>query len=64
MKKNVNISVSIGKLRLANPVMVASGTFGYAEEFKDFIDCAKLGAIVTKTITVKPRKGNPVPRTC
>lgn len=64
MKKNSDLSVSIGKLRLANPVMVASGTFGYADEFKDFIDCAKLGAIVTKTITVRPRKGNPAPRTC
>ena len=44
--------------------MVASGTFGYAEEFKDFIDLKKLGAIVTKTITLKPRMGNPPPRTC
>lgn len=44
--------------------MVASGTFGYAEEFKDFTDLKKLGAIVTKTITIKPRAGNPSPRTC
>ncbi len=44
--------------------MVASGTFGYAEEFKDFIDLKKLGAIVTKTITVKARNGNLPPRTC
>jgi len=44
--------------------MVASGTFGYAQEFKDFIDFKKLGAIVTKTITVKPRQGNLTPRTC
>jgi dihydroorotate dehydrogenase (NAD+) catalytic subunit len=58
------LSVSIGKLRLANPVTVASGTFGYAEEFKDFIDLKELGAIVTKTVTLKPRKGNPPPRTC
>lgn len=56
--------IKIGKLRLKNPVMVASGTFGYAEEFKGFIDLRKLGAIVTKTITLKPRKGNPPPRTC
>ena len=47
-----------------NPVMVASGTFGYAEEFKDFMDLKKLGAIVTKTITLKPRQGNLPPRTC
>jgi len=44
--------------------MVASGTFGYAEEFKDFINLKQLGAIVTKTITLKPRQGNPAPRTC
>lgn len=44
--------------------MVASGTFGYTEEFKDFIDLKKLGAIVTKTITLNPRLGNPPPRTC
>ena len=59
-----NLSVSIGKLNLKNPVMVASGTFGYAEEFKNLIDLKKLGAIVTKTITIKPRHGNLPPRTC
>ncbi len=59
-----NLAVNIGKLKLKNPVMVASGTFGYAEEFKGFINLKKLGAIVTKTITLKPRQGNPPPRTC
>jgi len=59
-----NLTINIGKLKLKNPVMVASGTFGYAEEFKDFLDLKKLGAIVTKTITLKPRQGNPTPRTC
>ena len=59
-----NLAVKIGKLRLKNPVMVASGTFGYAEEFADFIDFKKLGALVTKTITLNLRQGNPVPRTC
>lgn len=54
----------IGKLSLKNPVMVASGTFGYAEEFRDFLDLKDLGAIVTKTITLQPRQGNPMPRTC
>jgi dihydroorotate dehydrogenase (NAD+) catalytic subunit len=63
-KLKPNLSVSIGKLELKNPVMVASGTFGYAEEFKDFMDLKKLGAIVTKTITIKPRHGNLPPRTC
>lgn len=58
------ISVNIGKLKLRNPVLVSSGTFGYADEFKGFLDLKELGAIVTKTITLKPRKGNPPPRTC
>jgi len=57
-------NIEIGKLKLKNPVMVASGTFGYAEEFNSFVDLKKLGGIVTKTITVKPRVGNPMPRTC
>lgn len=59
-----NLSVRIGKLKLKNPVLVASGTFGYAQEFEDFINLKELGAIVTKTITLKPRLGNPGPRTC
>jgi len=58
------ICVNIGKLRLKNPVLVASGTFGYAEEFKSLVNFKKLGAIVTKTITLKPRRGNLPPRTC
>lgn len=60
----IDISVNIGKLKLKNPVMVASGTFGYAEEFSDFADLNKLGAVVTKTITINPRQGNIPPRTC
>ena len=56
--------VKIGKINLKNPVMVASGTFGYAEEFKGLIDLKKLGAIVTKTITLDPKEGNPMPRIC
>jgi len=59
-----NLSVNIGKLKLKNPVMVASGTFGYAEEFRHFLDLKELGAIVTKTITLNPRQGNRPPRTC
>jgi dihydroorotate dehydrogenase (NAD+) catalytic subunit len=58
----MNLSVKIGKLKLKNPVLLASGTFGYAEEFEDFIKLEKLGAIVTKTITLAPRVGNPPPR--
>jgi dihydroorotate dehydrogenase (NAD+) catalytic subunit len=64
LKRQAQLSVYIGTLKLKNPVMVASGTFGYAEEFKDYMDLKKLGAIVTKTVTLKPRQGNPVPRTC
>jgi dihydroorotate dehydrogenase (NAD+) catalytic subunit len=59
-----SLSVHIGKLKLKNPVLVASGTFGYAQEFEDFINLKELGAIVTKTITLRPRQGNPPPRTC
>jgi dihydroorotate dehydrogenase (NAD+) catalytic subunit len=59
-----NLSVNIGKLKLKNPVLVASGTFGYAQEFEDFINLKELGAIITKTITLNPRQGNPPPRTC
>lgn len=58
------LEIKIGNLKLKNPVMVASGTFGYAEEFEDYLDLNSLGAIVTKTITLRPRKGNPMPRTC
>jgi dihydroorotate dehydrogenase (NAD+) catalytic subunit len=58
----VNLSVNIGKLKLKNPVMLASGTWNL--ELKDFLDLNKLGALVTKTITLKPNSGNPYPRTC
>jgi dihydroorotate dehydrogenase (NAD+) catalytic subunit len=58
------LTVNIGKLKLKNPVMVASGTFGYAEELKDLVNLKDLGAIVTKTLTLRPRLGNPPPRTC
>jgi len=59
-----NLEVKIGSLKLKNPVMVASGTFGYGKEFSEFINLKNLGAIVTKTITLRPRLGNPPPRTC
>ena len=58
----MNTSVKIGKMKLKNPVMVASGTFGYAEEFKDIIDLKGIGAIITKSITLGPRQGNRPPR--
>ncbi len=52
------LAVTIGKLRLANPLMTASGTCGYANEYGDFTDLSKLGAFVTKAISKTPRKGN------
>lgn len=54
----VDLSVNKGKLQLKNPIMTASGTFGYADEFDDFIDVSRLGAVVTKAISLKPRSGN------
>ncbi len=58
----MDLSIKIGKLKLKNPVTVASGTFGYAEEFKDLVKLSDLGAIITKTITKEPRLGNATPR--
>jgi dihydroorotate dehydrogenase (NAD+) catalytic subunit len=60
----VDISTRLGSLRLRNPVLVASGTFGYAQEMSGLIDLARLGGILPKTITASPRPGNPPPRTC
>lgn len=58
----VDLSVNIGKLTLKNPVITASGTFGYGEEYAEFIDLNRLGAIVVKGLSLKPREGNPPPR--
>lgn len=57
-------TVNVGGLQLENPVLVASGTFGYGEEMVEFYELSRLGAVVTKGISLKPRKGNPMPRTC
>lgn len=59
-----DLSLKIKGLTFRNPLTVASGTFGVMEEYKDFVNYEKLGAVITKTITVKPRKGNPMPRIC
>lgn len=59
-----DLSVRIGKLNLKNPVMTASGTFGYGEEYSEFIDLNKLGAVVVKGISLEPMEGNPSPRIC
>lgn len=58
----MNLEVNIGKLRLKNPVMTASGTFGYGEEFAEFIDLSRLGAVVVKGLSINAKEGNPPPR--
>ena len=59
---NVDLSVKIGSLTLRNPIMLASGTVGYGNEMSEFTDLNKLGGIVTKSLSLKPRKGNPPQR--
>ena len=58
----VDLSTCLGKINLKNPVLVASGTFGFGEEYHSLIDLNKLGGIITKTVTFKPLPGNPPPR--
>jgi len=58
------LSIKIAGIEFSNPVLVASGTFGYGEEYQSLIDLSKLGGIVTKSITLEPREGHPPPRTC
>ena len=58
----VDLSVEIGNLKLKNPVLTASGTFGYGEEFSDFIDLNRLGGFIVKGTTLNHREGNPYPR--
>lgn len=59
----VDLEVRLGTLRLPNPILVASGTFGYAREMAGLVDLARLGGIVPKTVTPAPRQGNRPPRT-
>lgn len=59
-----DLTTKIGNLEFRNPVTVASGTFGVKDEYKAFVDYSKLGAMITKTITVRARIGNPMPRIC
>lgn len=58
----VDLTVKIGSLTLRNPIMLASGTVGYGNEISEFTDLNELGAIVTKSLSLKPRKGNPPQR--
>jgi dihydroorotate dehydrogenase (NAD+) catalytic subunit len=62
MVADPKMSVPLGPITLKNPVMAASGTFGYGREFADFVDPSALGAVVAKGISLKPRAGNPPPR--
>src|SRR3974390_2917277 len=57
-----DMSVTIAGLNLRNPVMTASGTFGYGQEFAEYVDLERLGAFVTKGLSLRPRAGNPTPR--
>src|SRR6516165_9197539 len=58
-----DLEVTLGRLTLRNPILVASGTFGYAREMDGIVDFATLGGIIPKTVTAQPRIGNPPPRT-
>src|SRR5262245_47059806 len=58
-----DLSVTLGRLSLRNPILVASGTFGYAREMAGLVDFAALGGVIPKTVTAQPRIGNPPPRT-
>ncbi len=57
-----DLRVNIGSLEIANPVMTASGTFGYAREFENLMNLHRLGAVIVKGISLHPRPGNPPPR--
>ncbi|NOX65554.1 MAG: dihydroorotate dehydrogenase [Chlorobi bacterium] len=56
---SIDLSVKIGSLELNNPVMLASGTVGYGNEISEFTNLSRIGGIVTKSVSLKPRKGNP-----
>jgi len=58
-----DLSINLAGIRLKNPVLAASGTFGYGTEYADLVDVEALGGLVTKAITLEPREGNPPPRT-
>jgi dihydroorotate dehydrogenase (NAD+) catalytic subunit len=62
MNTSLDLRINVGGLRLKNPVMTASGTFGYGREFEGLVDLSRLGAIVVKGISLNPSRGNPAPR--
>ncbi len=59
----VDLNVRLGRLTLANPILVASGTFGYVREMAGFVRLDRLGGVIPKTVTLRPRVGSPTPRT-
>jgi dihydroorotate dehydrogenase (NAD+) catalytic subunit len=62
MTGNPDLSITLGQMKLKNPVMVASGTFGFGEDHRDFLDLNQLGAIIPKGVSLRPVAGNPPPR--
>jgi dihydroorotate dehydrogenase (NAD+) catalytic subunit len=62
LKSKPDLSVDFAGIRLKNPVLTASGTFGYGEEYADFVDLNMLGGVIVKGVSLKPIKGNPPPR--
>ena len=60
----MNTKVNLAGIEMKNPVTVASGTFGYGREFSNFFDLGKLGAVITKGTSLKPKSGNKPPRVC
>ena len=63
-KAKPSLAVELGPLKLKNPVITASGTFGYGEEYSKYIDLNRLGGITVKGLSLKPKEGNPPPRVC
>lgn len=60
--KKPDLSVNIAGISFRNPIMTASGTFGYGEEFEEYLDLEKIGALITKGLSLKPKAGNAMPR--
>lgn len=64
VKSDTPLTVKLGRIKLANPIIACSGTFNFGVEYNQFYDVSMLGAVVTKSYSLKPRQGNPPPRTC
>ena len=62
-ENTIHMGVNVAGIELRNPVMTASGTFGYGEEFSEYVDLTRIGAYITKGLSPRPRPGNPTPRT-